>query len=179
MVAGAGTSSGYRREGHTTGASGWGRPPVGDYVGLVHTIDKAFADLTTRELYEILRLRVDVFVVEQACAYPELDGHDLVPTTRHVWIPGDAATGPIAYLRVLRASEALRIGRVVTHPDSRGRGLARMLLRSTVEAHADERIDIDAQAHLTAWYEQFGFRVSGDEFLDFGIPHLPMTRMPR
>lgn len=152
----------------------------------MHVIDKPFADLTTAELYAILRLRVDVFVVEQACPYAELDGRDVEPATRHLWVPARQPVtdvlrqtgGVSAYLRVLRDPEGVRIGRVVTHPVARGGGLGRMLFQVAVDANSSERIDIDAQTYLRGWYESFGFHVAGDEFLDAGIPHIAMTRMP-
>src|SRR5690606_34048120 len=76
----------------------------------------SFAELDAPTLYRLLKLRVDVFVVEQKCAYPELDGRDLEPETRHLWIE-DGAGAPLAYLRVLREPDgAARIGRVVTAP---------------------------------------------------------------
>lgn len=143
-------------------------------------VDKSFAQLTAAELYAILRLRVDVFVVEQACAYPELDGRDQEPQTRHVWVPAAPETGvPIAaYLRVLYEEGAVRIGRVATHPEHRGSGLGSALFQRAVDAHMGQRIDIEAQAHLKAWYATFGFESRGDVFLDAGIPHVAMVRMP-
>jgi len=148
----------------------------------VMLMDKSFSELTTTELYAILQLRVDVFVVEQACAYPELDGRDTEPETRHLWLPaGDGAVddvGVASYLRVLQEGEGVRIGRVVTHPALRGTGLGRVLVQAAIDAHSRMRIDIDAQSHLAGWYGTFGFRVMGEEFLDAGIPHLPMAHMP-
>lgn len=147
----------------------------------MEVVDKAFADLTPSELYAILRLRVDVFVVEQECPYPELDGRDLEPATRHLWVPGDV-THPhgepsiAAYLRVLRDADAVRIGRVVTHPGHRNNGIGAALFRAAVDAHPGERIDIDAQAHLADWYARFGFERTGDVFLEDGIPHVAMVR---
>lgn len=144
-------------------------------------IDKAFPELTVHELYAILRLRMDVFVVEQACAYPELDGRDAEPETRHLWVPadGDGLPGIATYLRVLNDGDGVRIGRVVTSPGHRGRGLSGALLRHAIDANAHARIDIDAQSHLSRWYEGFGFQVNGEEFLEDGIPHLPMHLDPR
>jgi ElaA protein len=136
----------------------------------------AFADLDTRTLYAILRLRVDVFVVEQACAYPELDGRDLEATTAHLWTSD--GTGPTAYLRVLRDGDAARIGRVCTRADSRGTGLAAELMQAALDRFADRPVILDAQAHLARWYARFGFGVDGAEFVEDGIPHVPMRREP-
>src|SRR5690606_15538749 len=66
----------------------------------VHLFDRGFSELDAATLYALLRLRVDVFVVEQQCPYPELDGRDTEPTTRHLWL-GPAATQPLSYLRIL------------------------------------------------------------------------------
>jgi ElaA protein len=125
-------------------------------------------------LYEILRLRVDVFVVEQECPYPELDGRDLEPTARLLWFADDDAR-VLATLRVLHDGDDRRIGRVATAAAARGRGLAADLMRAAVAACEGRLIRLDAQAHLSDWYARFGFVVDGDEFLEDGIPHLPMT----
>lgn len=163
--------SSTRRSWRCTSAS-----PGGDGHGSVSVmtiVEKSFAELSAAELYEILRLRVDVFVVEQECAYPELDGRDLEPATRHLWL-ADGGT-IVAYLRVLRDPDGFRIGRVVTHARHRGGGVGRRLFQAAVDAHSGERIDIEAQSHLAGWYETFGFRVVGEEFLDYGIAHVPMS----
>ncbi|MFT4307518.1 MAG: GNAT family N-acetyltransferase, partial [Microbacterium sp.] len=87
----------------------------------------AAADLDASTLYRILRLRVDVFVVEQACPYPELDGRDLDPDAELLWASeGDAV---LATLRILRDEDAARIGRVVTAPPARGDGVGAQLMR--------------------------------------------------
>src|SRR5436305_4835142 len=85
-----------------------------------------FAALTPFELYGLCRLRVDVFVVEQQCPYPELDGRDLEPTTVHLWFEADGA--PIATIRVLREETGRAIGRVATAAGWRGRGLTARLM---------------------------------------------------
>jgi len=135
---------------------------------------KAFDELTTSELHALLRLRCDVFVVEQRCAYPDLDGRDVEPGTRHVWL-GDG--GDIsAYLRVLaEPGGVVRIGRVATNPADRGRGLAAALVRH-VTATTTAPVVLDAQTHLVDWYRRLGFEIAGDEFVEDGIPHVPMHR---
>jgi len=136
----------------------------------------AFTELDPRTLYALLKLRSDVFVVEQACAYPELDGRDTEPTAEHRWFEADDGR-PLAYLRLLdEDGGAVRVGRVVTAPDARGRGLARELVAGVLADHADVRAD--AQSHLRDWYEALGFEVVGDEYVEDGIPHLPMRRSP-
>lgn len=132
----------------------------------------AFAELSAATLYALLRLRVDVFVVEQACAYPELDGRDLEPGTRHLWLEDGGV--PVVYLRLLDEGSAHRIGRVATARSHRNRGLAARLVRAAL-ASCDGPVVLDAQAYLVGWYEGCGFVVVGDEYLDDdGIPHVPM-----
>lgn len=135
-----------------------------------------WADLDPLTLHDIVRLRVDVFVVEQSCPYPELDGRDVEPGTEHVW--WDDEKGVAAYLRVLAEPDGRRIGRVVSRPDARGAGLSARLLMDVVTRHGTDRLVLDAQAYLTGFYERFGFAATGPEFLDDGIPHVPMAREP-
>lgn len=140
-------------------------------------------DVSAETLYRIMWLRVQVFVVEQQAAYPELDGRDLEPDTELLWI--EDAGEVLATARVLLdgprgAASSARIGRVATAAVARGRGLAAELMRAGIEV-SHERwphlpIALDAQAHLADWYGRFGFVVSGPGFDEDGIPHLPMTR---
>jgi ElaA protein len=135
----------------------------------------ALADLDAATLYALLRLRVDVFVVEQECAYAELDGRDAEAATTHLWLADGA--GPTAYLRVLRdASGECRIGRVCTRGDARGRGLAAALMAEALALTAAAPVVLDAQSHLQDWYARFGFEVDGPGFVEDGIPHVPMRR---
>ena len=139
-----------------------------------------FAELTPAELYGILRLRVDVFVVEQACPYPELDGRDTEPTTTHLWFADDTADGDgrvLATIRLLHNGEDRAIGRVATAADARNRGLSARLVQRGIELCEGRTVDIGAQAYLERWYERFGFRRSGPDYDEDGILHLPM-RLP-
>jgi ElaA protein len=131
-----------------------------------------FAELDGRTLYDLLQLRVDVFVVEQACAYPELDGRDTEPSTVHLWIERDGR--PAAYVRLLDDGREARIGRVVTAAERRGDGLAAALVRHAIALAAPAPVVLAAQSHLTAWYAALGFAADGPEFLEDGIPHTPM-----
>ena len=132
-----------------------------------------FAELTPAELYGILRLRVDVFVVEQTCPYPELDGRDAEPGTVHLW--HQAADGTVlSTIRVLENGPDRAIGRVATALPARGRGLSAELVRRGIELCGGRTIDIGAQAYLEGWYSRFGFRRSGPDYVEDGIPHLPM-----
>lgn len=126
-------------------------------------------------LYRILKLRVDVFVVEQACAYPELDGRDLEPDAYQLWIEQDDEV--LATLRMLRDdSRTLRIGRVATAASARSRGLARQLTEEALRRFGTTDVVLDAQSQLESWYARFGFIRSGPEFVEDGIPHVPMVR---
>ena len=137
--------------------------------------DRRFAELDVATLHDLLRLRVDVFVVEQECAYPELDGRDPEPGTRHVWLDGPDG-GPAAALRVLAEPDGShRVGRVVTRPNARGHGLAGVLL-AHVHDTTPGRIVLDAQTYLVPWYASLGYEPIGEEFLEDGIPHVPMAR---
>ena len=135
-----------------------------------------FADLTAAEVYGLCRLRIDVFVVEQQCPYPELDGRDLEPATEHFWFEADGV--PVATLRVLDDGAERAIGRVATASAWRGSGLAARLMEEALVAYGDGPLHLGAQAYLEAWYERFGFRRSGGGYVEDGIPHVPMRREP-
>ncbi len=133
----------------------------------------SFDELTARTFHDIVRLRLDTFVVEQRCPYPELDGRDILPTTRHLWIEKDGEV--VAYLRLyLGADGSSWIGRVATAPGQRGRGLAASLMRSAL-ATAPRPVRISAQVRLEGWYAGFGFTRCGGDFLEDGMPHAPMV----
>jgi ElaA protein len=134
-----------------------------------------FADLGARTLYALLKLRVDVFVVEQASAYPELDGRDVEPEAVHVWL--ERGGTPAAYLRILTDPDGVaRIGRVVVAPPARGEGLAGRLMDAALELIGDRPAVLEAQAHLERFYRRYGFAPVGPAYLEDGIAHLPMRR---
>lgn len=135
-------------------------------------VEKRFAELAPAELYGLLKLRVDVFVVEQACPYPELDGRDAEPGTLHVWVEEDGAV--LSCIRVLENGEDRAIGRVATAASARGRGLSAQLIARGLQLCAGRTVDIGAQAYLEGWYARFGFERSGEDYVEDGIPHLPM-----
>lgn len=136
-------------------------------------------DLDTATLYELLKLRVEVFVVEQACPYPELDGRDLRPETRHFWLERNDGE-VICTLRLMEehagGEKAFRIGRVCTRKTARGHGHAARLLQAALADVGDHPCRIDAQTYLEQMYAQSGFVRAGDEFVEDGIPHVPMLR---
>src|SRR5919107_115618 len=134
----------------------------------------AFAELTPFELYGLCRLRVDVFVVEQECPYPELDGRDAEPETVHLWFERDGEVA--ATIRVLDDGATRAIGRVATAAGFRGRGLAARLMEEGIALCAGSPITLGAQAYLEDWYGRFGFVTSGPGYVEDGIPHVPMRR---
>ena len=133
----------------------------------------AFAELDNATLYGLLKLRVDVFGVEQACPYPELDGRDAEPATRHCWIEEGGV--PVACLRVLaEPGGVVRIGRVATATSHRRRGLAAALITEAITMTAPAPVVLGGQSQLVDWYRTLGFEVDGAEYLEDGIPHTPM-----
>lgn len=148
-------------------------------------VNSATADsLSTSQLYSLLRLRVDVFVVEQQCPYAELDGLDLAPGTRHYWITEPPVAGhdpaaAAATLRTLTTDGQLRIGRVATNAAHRGAGYAAALMDAALAEIGDQVVTLEAQAHLQHWYGRFGFVTAGAEYLEDDIPHVHMSRTPR
>ncbi len=139
------------------------------------------AELDAATLYRVLQLRVEVFVVEQRCPYPELDGRDLEPGTRWLWATTGTDPAVLATLRVLREPDgSARIGRVATARQSRGAGLAADLVRHALRVLDEEPAEVvlDAQTPLAGWYRRFGFEPAGPEFVEDGISHLPMRRPP-
>jgi ElaA protein len=155
---------------------------------LTATLHRSWAaDLEPRTLYEILRLRVDVFVVEQECPYPELDGRDLEPRARHYWLSaqphrtgGERAEPVLGCVRLLKEPDgAYRIGRLCTAPAARGHGLGRQLMEAVLAEVGDGTCLLDAQEHLAGFYADFGFEVIGPAYDWAGVAHLPMRRVRR
>jgi ElaA protein len=133
-------------------------------------------DLTTAQLYALLKLRGEVFVIEQNCLYLDLDDRDLEPTTRHFWLETDGPA-PAAYLRLLEEADGgFRIGRVCTARAARGRGFSRRLVEAALADIGHAPCVLDAQVYVADFYATFGFEPEGDEFIEDGIPHLRMRR---
>ncbi|GAA4918331.1 GNAT family N-acetyltransferase [Nesterenkonia rhizosphaerae] len=142
----------------------------------MHIETRSARDLTAAEIHAVLKLRCEVFIVEQDCVYADIDGQDLLDDTIHLWAVEDGEV--LGTIRILRAHSAHpAIGRVVTAPACRGRGVAAALMAKGIEICASATtIRLDAQEHLETWYERFGFRRSGESYMDGKIPHVPMTR---
>ncbi|MFY8349849.1 GNAT family N-acetyltransferase [Pseudoalteromonas sp. SSM20] len=141
---------------------------------------KTFNELTTLELYTLLKLRVDVFVVEQNCPYEELDGLDMHDETRHIL--GYDNNELVAYARCLAPKTSYQnsaaIGRVLVKQSHRGKGLAQAvvsLAKDICASHFSEfGIEISAQCYLVDFYLAQGFKVEGEQYLEDGIPHIHM-----
>ena len=134
---------------------------------------KMFHELSTRELYEILKARAEIFVVEQNCVYQDLDDRDY--QSLHVFFEEENRV--TAYLRAFWKDEGcVQMGRVLTL--RHGTGLGGRLLREGITQIRDklnpERIYLEAQCYAVGFYEREGFRVCSGEFLEDGIPHVGM-----
>jgi Predicted acyltransferase len=138
-----------------------------------------FNDLSAHTLYEILALRSEVFVVEQNCPYQDCDGKDL--QSWHL-LGRDASGKLVCYTRLLPEGLAYpgyaSIGGVVSSPSVRGSGAGKSLMEESVrhcrQLFGDTPIKIGAQTYLLRFYESFGFRSTGEEYLEDGIPHTKM-----
>jgi len=141
---------------------------------------KTFSELTLDELYGLLRLRNEVFIVEQACPFPDLDGKDQLC---HHLLGFSESRSLVAYTRIVPPGviyEVASIGRVATALGVRRYGVGRELMRRSIAAvedlHGSGPIQIGAQLYLQKFYESFGFRLLGDLYLEDGIEHIGMVR---
>lgn len=135
------------------------------------------SDLDLETFYALLALRTQVFVVEQECAYQELDGRDLEPRTRHHWLADAGTAEVLATLRLLSEPDGgYRIGRVCTRADVRGRGFGHRLMDAALAEVGSGHCVLDAQEAQVAFYEKHGFVVTGERFVEDGIGHAPMAR---
>ena len=137
---------------------------------------KAFQELTVDELYELLRVRSEVFVVEQNCVYQDLDGDD--QESIHLWLT--VAGNVVALARVCPAGthmQQVSIGRVIT--TERGKGYGKQMMLHAIEVAKErfcaKQIDIEAQEYAKGFYESVGFKQSSETFMLDGIPHIRMT----
>ena len=137
---------------------------------------KLFSELTTEELYELLRIRSEVFVVEQNCVYQDMDGDDQASV--HLWLTDQDRV--VALCRVCPAGTHMKevsIGRVIT--TERGKGYGKRIMLAGIEAAKEHfgatAIEIEAQEYAKGFYEQVGFRQSSDPFILDAIPHIKMT----
>lgn len=141
---------------------------------------KNFEELSNTELYNILKLRMEVFVVEQNCPYQDADGKDL----RSLHLMGrDEKNNLIAYSRIVPAGisfNEISIGRVVSSPEFRGTGAGKVLMQKAIEAiyqtNGNVPVRIGAQLYLKKFYESFGFTKISEEYLEDNIPHIEMIK---
>jgi ElaA protein len=141
---------------------------------------KKFEELSTQELYEILRLRSEVFVVEQNCPYQDMDRLDY--ESHHLFITDEYNNEVTAYCRILPEGISYQgycsIGRVITHQDVRSKGLGKLLMITAIRKcgslFPEQPIKISAQYYLLHFYQSFGFVEAGDVYLEDGIPHIAM-----
>ena len=138
---------------------------------------KRFDELSTTELYELLVLRSAVFVVEQDCAYQDVDGKDM----NAIHVLGKVNGRVEAYLRIFRPGdyfETTSIGRVVVAKTSRKKGYAREIMNRAmgyvVNSLNEKKVTLSAQMYLRDFYEDLGFKAKGEEYLEDGIPHIKM-----
>ena len=143
-------------------------------------LNHAFDELDVHTLYQLLKLRVDVFVVEQTCPYPELDNKDTLPSTRHVYLKEQDSIG--AYARCLAPGvsfdQGAAIGRVAVGLGSRGHGYARLIMKEAIatcrQLWPGKPVMVSAQVYLVGFYQSLGFQMLGESYEEDGIPHQDM-----
>jgi len=140
---------------------------------------KYFHELTTQELYNILQLRSEVFVVEQNCIYQDIDGKDQKAV--HIFFTENNKT--IAYSRIFNEGEYFEnpsIGRVVVEKEKRGTELGKKIMvegaKYIKENYINKNIEISAQKYLKEFYTNLGYKFTGKEYLEDGIPHIRMIK---
>lgn len=141
---------------------------------------KKFNQLTPDELYEIIKLRVEIFIVEQNCPYQDLDDKDLV--SYHLFLKDNDEI--IAVLRIIPeyvSYDEMSIGRVVVKKTHRGRGIAKSMMKKAMEFIVNDlgknSIKLSGQAYLTDFYQELGFKKVSDEYLEDGIKHFQFLYM--
>lgn len=146
---------------------------------MVNWVVKEFATLSVTQLYEILQLRAEVFVVEQTCDYQDLDGKD----AESLHVCGYENEQLVAYARIVLAGVSypeISIGRVVVSPKKRGEGLGKQLMDESLvwicEKYGTQPVRISAQSHLEKFYSEIGFKPTGKAYLEDGIPHIEMLK---
>jgi ElaA protein len=141
---------------------------------------KSWSELSIDELYAIVRIRCEVFYVEQRIDEQEFDDRDREPATRHYWIADEA--GVAAYLRTIVDPEPgyrdarHSFGRVVVRGDRRGEGLAQKLIHAVLERHEGGALFLHAQEYIAPLYRKYGFESAGEPYVEAGLPHVMMYR---
>lgn len=143
-------------------------------------VSKTWSELSTDELYSFLKLRTDVFFVEQRIDEEELDNRDQEPTTRHLWIADDQ--GAAAYLRIIVDAEPTfrdarhLFGRVAVRPDRRGEGLMQLLIAEVLRLVGEHPMLLHSQQYIAPLYAKYGFEPFGEPYVEAGLPHVMMYR---
>ncbi len=146
---------------------------------MIHFIAKEYSELSKEELHTILRLRLEVFVVEQNCPYQDIDNKD----HKAIHIMGIKDNEIIAYSRIFKAKDCYEhasFGRVLVKKSERGLGYANELVQFTIDTmekeFGSETIQISAQTYLKKFYKSHGFSAKGEAYLEDGIEHIDMYR---
>ncbi len=141
---------------------------------------KSFKELRTQELYKLLQLRSEVFVVEQDCVYQDIDGKD----QKALHILGFENETLVAYTRIFKSGdyfENASIGRVVVAETKRDKQYGKLIMEASIKAIKDNfstnKITISAQVYLKKFYSDLGFKADGEEYLEDNIPHIKMIKM--
>ena len=140
---------------------------------------KSFKDLNKEELYKLIKLRIEVFVVEQKCPYQDLD--DLDQDAEHMWI--EEAGEIISYLRINSGGTKFKepsLGRIVTKEKYRNKGFATRLIHEALKVIQENYgmpVMISAQSYLQNYYQAFGFETCSEEYLEDDIPHVNMIKI--
>ncbi len=143
-----------------------------------------FEQLTTKNLYKILKLRQEIFIVEQHCPYLDCDNLDLTSWHLLAWSENHGNQEIVAYLRVIprMGKDLPRIGRVLTHSKIRHRGLGRQLMETALlfiqHTYPQSPIQISAQEYLTEFYRKIGFQTISEIYKEDNIPHRDMIYVP-
>jgi len=142
-------------------------------------IPRTFEELTPSELYDIMKLRQDVFIIEQECIYPDIDGYD----SKALHFLGKSENELAAYARIFKPGlkcEESSIGRIVVHPGFRKQGYGKKLVQNCINYcrnnYTGTGIRIEAQSHLQKFYTDLGFSPEGEIYPVDGIPHVQMVR---
>ena len=146
---------------------------------MLQIIVKSFSELTLQQLYAILQLRSEVFVVEQDCVYQDLDSKD----QKALHVLGYQNNVLVAYTRVFKSGDYFKeasIGRVLVISTQRRYGYGKDVMKASITAVVDHfnttTIHVSAQTYLKKFYNELGFRETGEEYLEDGIPHMRMVR---
>ncbi len=145
---------------------------------------KTWSEFTPDDVFEMAVLRSEVFFLEQKITEEEFDAADRDPSTIHLWVVDDR--GMAGYLRIVdspataHAHEGIAksLGRMVVRADARGQGLAERLMAKALDIAGEEPLYLHAQDYVTGLYEKFGFEARGGLFMEAGIPHRLMVRVP-